>query len=808
MKLIREITGSDTAIREAYCACLGQHARPHAYQTEVARRVLAGENLVLRAPTGSGKTLSVLVPYIVGRRECRYSRLIYALPLRTLVHSIRDEAERVVRALDVSLTVTVQTGEDPDDEFFARGDIIVCTYDQLLSGLLGGPYGLSPKLANMNAACVAGALVVFDEFHLMDPDRAFLTGAAALEMFRGLTQSVWMSATATEPLVRELASALGAGCVDLPEADWAGVPSVARVQRTVRFSPEPLTGERLLEHRGRRVIAIVNQVDRAQALYREVAEKADCPVQLLHSRFFRADRARKEAWLRACFGRSGVGAAILICTQVIEAGIDITSDVLLTELAPMNALVQRAGRCARFPPASGTGTTEGEVVVCGLPEGERPFLPYEEVAVEAARGILERDCPQGVRLDPRQAAAWVQEAHADSDGTKLRAGWGGRQDEVLEDLRSNVLGGVTAGIEDRIREADDSVRVFLQSTPPERIGFREPIALSRGRLLHLCHAGDPGGWAYVYERDQKCMVWMPMTPGTIRRCYYACLPPAVASYSEEMGLEPGRPGTRESPPRTPRPRPGYGSLHRERWVEHTTAVIRECEQRAAREVPEQSRAVQGLQERWGVSREQFLQAVRLCGLFHDFGKLQLPLQRWLWAYETARDPAYQAAEPLAHSQYDWQATADCQLSDQITEQCGHRPPHAWQGACFLLGAEDLLAQLSDCEEMKPGVAAACCAAIIGHHGGWIPRPGSGRTECHTLAPEWRKVAPLLSRFQVEPAQLAEVEAWSDKRALLDQCVEAATGPEELRTYWPLVALLTRILRLSDQKATAEGAGDE
>lgn len=78
----------------------------------------------------------------------------------------------------VSPFVTLQTGEQPDDRFFDRGKIIVTTYDQLLSGLLDGPYGLSDRLHNINAATVAGSLVVFDEFHLMEPQRAFLTAAS------------------------------------------------------------------------------------------------------------------------------------------------------------------------------------------------------------------------------------------------------------------------------------------------------------------------------------------------------------------------------------------------------------------------------------------------------------------------------------------------------------------------------------------------------------------------------------------------------------------------------------------------------
>jgi hypothetical protein len=57
--------------------------------------------------------------------------------------------------------VTLQTGEQPDDRFFDRGRIIVTTYDQLLSGLLDQPYGLSDRLHNINAAATLGVVLTF-----------------------------------------------------------------------------------------------------------------------------------------------------------------------------------------------------------------------------------------------------------------------------------------------------------------------------------------------------------------------------------------------------------------------------------------------------------------------------------------------------------------------------------------------------------------------------------------------------------------------------------------------------------------------
>lgn len=150
--------------------------------------------------TGAGKTLEVIAPFLFmhSRGYAAPARLIYALPLRTLVNSIYKDAitlaEKLGLAIEAELDapgreivspfVTMQTDELPDDKFFDRGRLVVTTYDQLLRGLLGAPFGLSDRLHNINAAAIAGCLVVFDEFHLMEPSRAFLTSAALLNLLQ------------------------------------------------------------------------------------------------------------------------------------------------------------------------------------------------------------------------------------------------------------------------------------------------------------------------------------------------------------------------------------------------------------------------------------------------------------------------------------------------------------------------------------------------------------------------------------------------------------------------------------------------
>jgi len=97
-------------------------------------------------------------------------------------------------------------------------------------------------------------------------------------------------------------------------------------------------------------LVVVNTVRRARETYQELIKlygKADAPqVELIHSRFRPAER---KAWQRLFEDKSyteGEGR-IIVATQVVEAGVDISSKLLVTDLAPFSSLVQRFGRCNR-----------------------------------------------------------------------------------------------------------------------------------------------------------------------------------------------------------------------------------------------------------------------------------------------------------------------------------------------------------------------------------------------------------------------------------------------------------------------------
>src|SRR5205814_3806992 len=92
-------------------------------------------------------------------------------------------------------------------------------------------------------------------------------------------------------------------------------------------------------------IVIVNRVSRARDLFAELEKAAKTQILpervLIHSRFRPMEREKLSAKIRE------PGEKIVVATQAIEAGVDISSRTLITELAPWSSLVQRFGRCNR-----------------------------------------------------------------------------------------------------------------------------------------------------------------------------------------------------------------------------------------------------------------------------------------------------------------------------------------------------------------------------------------------------------------------------------------------------------------------------
>jgi CRISPR-associated endonuclease/helicase Cas3 len=180
---------------------------PYNFQTQAIAHILKRQNTILRAPTGSGKTETAIAPFLFAKSlNLDFpNKLIYVVPLRTLANSLRQRVEMLVANWEKlypssrKLVVTLQTGENPEDPRF-EGDIIFCTIDQMLSSFLNIPYSVGRGSGNVNSGAIFASYLVFDELHLLDPDRSFTTVLKVLQQVKGIAPFLLMTATLTDDL--------------------------------------------------------------------------------------------------------------------------------------------------------------------------------------------------------------------------------------------------------------------------------------------------------------------------------------------------------------------------------------------------------------------------------------------------------------------------------------------------------------------------------------------------------------------------------------------------------------------------------
>jgi hypothetical protein len=104
-----------------------------------------------------------------------------------------------------------------------------------------------------------------------------------------------------------------------------------------------------------------------------------------------------------------------------------------------------------------------------------------------------------------------------------------------------------------------------------------------------------------------------------------------------------------------------------------------------------------------------------------------------------------------------------------------------------------------------GVASACAAAVLAHHGGWLPSsPRSGQDlGIANLHESWKVAVAAILSSSPDGEVFTRLQALPDKRSAMELLLRTTSAPDGLVKWWPLVAYLTRTLRLSDQRATAE-----
>ena len=162
---------------------------------------------------------------------------------------------------------------------------------------------------------------------------------------------------------------------------------------------------------------IVNTVGRAQRITKDLLEAfPEEEVHLLHSRFIDTDRIKKEEELLKKIGKNAERPKrfIVVGTQVIEQSLDIDFDLMISDLCPVDLLIQRIGRLHRHKIERPKEHSEARLYLMGTSEN----LDFETGAkrVYGDYLLIKTQCALGNSISiPKDISPLVQEVYGDKD---------------------------------------------------------------------------------------------------------------------------------------------------------------------------------------------------------------------------------------------------------------------------------------------------------------------------------------------------------------------------------------------------------
>lgn len=373
--------------------------------------------LLVEAPMGEGKTELAMLAHLRLQAANQHRGLYVALPTQATGNAMFDRALRFLRAFSREARLDIQLahgGAMLDERITRLRDVHGKSDDSVASSAwfaqrrraLISPYGVGTidqaLFATLNVKHhfvrlwgLANRVVVLDEIHAYDTYTSGLI-AALLNWLKALGCSVvLMSATLPGKRRAELLSAWGVNAKSLEDlgyprvmlADSSGVKGACFGARPlppiqvsgIHESIEIIAAKaRVLLAEGGCGGVIVNTVARAQALYTALAGTLPdpCELTLFHARYPAEERGGRERRVLATFGKEGPrpSRALLIATQVAEQSLDIDLDFLISDLAPIDLLLQRAGRLHRHERSRPNAHLQARFFVAGLIRGCFPDL--------------------------------------------------------------------------------------------------------------------------------------------------------------------------------------------------------------------------------------------------------------------------------------------------------------------------------------------------------------------------------------------------------------------------------------------------
>ncbi len=350
---------------------------------------------IVVACTGAGKTDFLF-------RRCR-GRVFYTLPFQASINAMYFRLQKDLKRNNPNLNIKVLHAasslievEDGDREDIVLqkhiGTSIKVLTPYQMAGIAFGSKGFEAMILDLK-----GCDVILDEVHTYSE----VSQAIVLKLV-GVLSKIGCRlhiGTATMPtiLYNKIKAILRAENVletklseeELDAYDRHTILKIEEWQKTDEVVKNAVDA-------GEKILIVCNRVKTAQQIF-EGLKKAhpSIPSLLLHSRFKRKDRKDKEKRL---IGLNDAGeptgefntseeACIVVSTQVVEVSLDISFDLMITECAPLDALIQRFGRVNRRRNESTIGKTK-PIYIIAPPENIKEARPYELATLKRSYDIL------------------------------------------------------------------------------------------------------------------------------------------------------------------------------------------------------------------------------------------------------------------------------------------------------------------------------------------------------------------------------------------------------------------------------------
>ncbi len=509
------------------------HDKLHGHQKEAAK--VSGSALLV-APTGSGKTEAALL-WAANQRQVNGSlpRLFYTLPYQASMNAMKQRLDNTFgkdasgedlvglqhgRSLLALYRLLLERDDDPEQaaqQAKWRRNLNKLNYPpvRIFSPyqMLKGIYRLKGYEALLSD--YQEAAFILDEIHAYEVKRLALILKTVQYLKKYFNARFFiMSATFPSLVKKWLVDILD----DPPEVKASPVLYGQFKRHRLVLLEGELTSEEGFERivsearLGKSVLVVCNLVQRAQMVYEELAaqlENSGTRVVLLHGRFNMRDRSAKESSVRKYSGSTSNERqpVLLIATQVVEVSLDIDLDTIYTELAPLEALIQRFGRINRRRKLK----EEAPVHVFTEP-ADGQFI-YDEELVKRTLAILRRNNGQAIHED--RIGAWLDQIY---DG-EVAERWQEEFEIQADEFDSVCLKTMQAfcsdqSLEELFYKAFDGIEVLPEASYDEYKELNQNDPILAGELLvpisiGRYHALKNSGQLYPKERREPYIAKVP-----------------------------------------------------------------------------------------------------------------------------------------------------------------------------------------------------------------------------------------------------------------------------------------------------------